>query len=707
MRQRQTIELAQPFQHLFSPARYKIYYGGRGGAKSWAFARALLIIALQRPVRVLCARELQNSIADSVHKLLSDQIWSLGLQHRFHVTKTSITSTNGSEFLFKGLRHNAAEIKSLEGVDICWTEEAQSVSKESWDLLIPTIRKQDSEIWISFNPGRPDDETYKRFVLSPPENAIVKKVGYRENPWFPDVLRKEMEFCRRTDPDAFRHVWEGEPRVLTNAQIFRKRYVIEPFDTPPDARFYHGADWGFSCLVGDTVVPTDKGEKLLKDIQAGDRVLTREGYKTVIHSQSRGIKKVYAVDCGYKNTIIATEDHRIFTADGWRQVKDLRETEKLCVMKSSLTARFIRGILTASTQTITTGNMGENVNMKYFTERYGNSTMEKSLMVALSTILTATRLITALKTSCVSLKASIQKFTTKITSVVFQKGKCRSLEDSMGIQNKTGTTAERKHLKQRKNDVGFASNVERHSSLQTYIKNSALQRVENTKTQGTVKENTLANVAEKFLLHLLTKLESPALKNVPINLQSRGEREVFDITVENGEYFANGVLVHNCDPTTLVRCFIVDNVLYIDQEAYGVGVELDETAQLFDSVPTARKWPIKADCARPETISYMRRQGFNISAAKKWAGSVEDGISVIKSFAKIVIHPRCKHVIDEFNLYSYKVDKVTQEVLPVIVDAHNHCIDSIRYALSDYIIGKSSLKISSSIQKKLNTRRLF
>ena len=123
-----------------------------------------------------------------------------------------------------------------------------------------------------------------------------------------------------------------------------------------------------------------------------------------------------------------------------------------------------------------------------------------------------------------------------------------------------------------------------------------------------------------------------------------------------------------------------------DYEAYGVGVELDEMPQLYDSVPESRRWIIKADCARPETISYLKnRHGFRIEAAKKWQGSIEDGIAYLKSFDKIVIDPRCRHTADEFRLYSYKVDKITGDILPVVVDKNNHCLDAIRYALDGYI----------------------
>lgn len=369
------LDIPKALLPLLQPARYKVMYGGRGAGKSFTVASWLVVLGLQRPLRVLCAREYQVSIKDSVHRLLADRIDALGLSAFYNVTQTSITSTNGTEFTFKGLHHNAQEIKSFEGADLCWIEEAQAVSAESWDVLIPTIRKQGSEIWLTFNPLSPDDATWQRFVKNPPPGAWVQKVLFSDNPWFPEVLDDERKHLQEIDPELYQHVWLGEPRTISDAQVFKGRYLVQEFDTPEDARFFHGADWGFSV-----------------------------------------------------------------------------------------------------------------------------------------------------------------------------------------------------------------------------------------------------------------------------------------------------------DPSVLIRCFIRGNVLYVDREAYGAGVELDETPQLFDSIETSRKWAIKADSARPETISYMKRQGFKIEAAKKWAGSVEDGLAILKSFDKIIIHPRCVHAADEFYKYSYKVDKNNGDVLPIVVDANNHCI---------------------------------
>ncbi|EPC2529996.1 TPA: PBSX family phage terminase large subunit [Providencia stuartii] len=146
------------------------------------------------------------------------------------------------------------------------------------------------------------------------------------------------------------------------------------------------------------------------------------------------------------------------------------------------------------------------------------------------------------------------------------------------------------------------------------------------------------------------------------------------------------------DPNTLIRMFILDDCLYIEREAYGVGVELDHMSAFYDEIPEARKWPIKADSARPETISYLKRKGFNISAAKKWQGSVEDGITYLRGFKQIIIHPRCKETAKEARLYSYKTDRITGEVLPVIEDAYNHCWDAVRYGLDGYITQTQGFK---------------
>lgn len=396
------IEIVVPekFKTLTKPARYHVFYGGRGSAKSHSIARYLIASALQKPLKILCARELQVSIADSVHKLLSDVIRMHDLEKWFNIGKTEITCANGSSFIFKGLAHNVDGVKSAEGIDICWVEEADKVSKNSWDVLVPTIRKQNSRIIISFNPTNETDPVYEMFIKHHHPDSIVTPVSWRDNPHFPDVLKQELDHCKAVDYDRYLHVWEGYTLSYSDALVFKNKFEVANFDAEPDDHLRFGADWGFAK-----------------------------------------------------------------------------------------------------------------------------------------------------------------------------------------------------------------------------------------------------------------------------------------------------------DPTALIRCFVRGKRLYVDHEAYGHGVELTELPALFRTVPDSWRWKILADCARPETISYLKNhKEFNwpIEAAPKWSGSVEDGIEYMRGFEKIVIHPRCINTIKEFSSYKFKVDRRTNEILPVVADEHNHAIDSIRYALS-HLIKKTTTIYDSGV----------
>ncbi len=217
------VRLPEKLLPLFQPCRYKVLYGGRGSGKSWGVARALVALAASRPVRVLCARETQKSIQESVHRLLKDQIGLLGLSDYFDIQETRILGKTGSEFVFAGIRQQGvANLKSLEGTDICWVEEAQVVTKRSWEVLLPTIRKPGSEIWITFNPELDSDETYSRFVLDPPEGAWVQRVNWDSNPWFPPELERERLDTQRRDPVGYRTIWEGECRPAVEGAIYAR-----------------------------------------------------------------------------------------------------------------------------------------------------------------------------------------------------------------------------------------------------------------------------------------------------------------------------------------------------------------------------------------------------------------------------------------------------------------------------------------------------
>ena len=216
------IRLAPKLMPVFEgDARYRGAYGGRGSGKSLSFAVMCLVRGAQKPRRILCAREIQATIRDSVHRELVDAIQTFGFEHRYDYGESFIRGYNGTEFLFKGLRHNYREIKSTTGVDICWVEEAEAVSEESWRVLIPTIRKENSEIHLTWNPEDPDSATHKRFILNPPENSRIVEVNYMDNPWFPTVLEEErQEDLRRYDKHMYEHVWLGKCITHTGLEIY-------------------------------------------------------------------------------------------------------------------------------------------------------------------------------------------------------------------------------------------------------------------------------------------------------------------------------------------------------------------------------------------------------------------------------------------------------------------------------------------------------
>ncbi len=362
--------------------RYRAVHGGRGSAKSHSFAQALVLKAADQPLRIGCFREVQKSIRDSVKRLLDDKVRTSGLANFYESTDTEIRGRNGSLFIFGGLRTNPDAVKSTEGMDIAAVFEASRVSKRSWDLLIPTVRKDGSEIWAEWNPENETDpvDVMFRGEDGAPPGSIVREVNWDQNPFFPEVLRQEMEWDRKRDPDKFQHVWQGGYVRNSETRVF-KNWRVDEFEASADWTLRQGADWGFSV-----------------------------------------------------------------------------------------------------------------------------------------------------------------------------------------------------------------------------------------------------------------------------------------------------------DPSVLVQCAIVGRTLYVIHEAYQVGCEVDFLPELFRTIPEAERWPTVADSSRPETISYMRRNGFaRMTAAIKGARSLEEGVEFLKSF-DIVVHPRCRHTIDELTAYRFETDDLTGQVLPKLADKDNHVIDALRYA---------------------------
>lgn len=254
---------------LMEPHPYKVAYGGRFGLKTRSFATAILALGAQRPLRVLCCREIMHSIKDSVHEELRGIIDTAGLGTFYDVLDTEIRGKNGTTIIFAGLHgHSAQSIKSYAGIDICWVEEAQTVEKRSWDILIPTIRKPGSEIWVSFNPNLDDDDTWKRWVVDPLPGTAKAKTGWQDAAdldWFPEAENQKRLHCQRTQPDDYPNIWEGVCRSTVPGAIYARevatlidagRYTPTPYNPALPVHTVWDLGWNDAMVVLMVQKPT-------------------------------------------------------------------------------------------------------------------------------------------------------------------------------------------------------------------------------------------------------------------------------------------------------------------------------------------------------------------------------------------------------------------------------------------------------------------
>lgn len=284
---RKMLKVHSIFRPLISSARYKSLRGGRGGMKSWAVAAALVEISRRGRFRILCARELQNSINDSVIQLLSDTIERGKYDSEFDVQRNRIINqVTGSEFMFYGIKNNPTKVKSIEGVDICWIEEAENVTDESWNILTPTIRKESSEIWLTWNPKNIIDPTYQRFVVRPPKDFIEIVVNYTDNPYLPETLRKEAEECLERDEDLYRHIWMGEPVADSDMAIIKPSWIEAAIDAHIKLDFQPTGQ----RILGFDVA--DEGED-------ANSIILRHGSVVISMQEWRGHDVIYSAEKAY------------------------------------------------------------------------------------------------------------------------------------------------------------------------------------------------------------------------------------------------------------------------------------------------------------------------------------------------------------------------------------------------------------------------
>jgi phage terminase large subunit len=300
-------------------------YGGRDGAKSWSMARALLARGYLKPERILCAREVQKSIAESVHQLLKDQVKELGLEGFYNVQQNYIHGANGTQISFHGLSgQTASSIKSFEGTTICWVEEAQTISKRSWDLLEPTIRTPQSEIWASFNPDMDTDETYKRFVLSKPPDAIVTKIDWTDNPWRSTALDASRERMRLEAPEDYDHIYGGHCRPAVEGAIYYNevsklrssgRLANVPYD--PMLKVHVVCDLGYNDFMSLILVQRLASEiRIIRYIE--DRMRYIPSYDQELKDLKLNWGKLYLPHDGKARHVTGSSAEEQFRALGWK-----------------------------------------------------------------------------------------------------------------------------------------------------------------------------------------------------------------------------------------------------------------------------------------------------------------------------------------------------------------------------------------------------
>ena len=320
---------------LFEPHRYKVLRGGRGSAKSWSVARALLIKGKERPLRIGCFREVQKSIKDSVHALLNDQIQLLGFGAEYEVLNTEIRGINGTQFLFGGLAdHTVESIKSFEGLDVAWIEEGQTVSKKSWSILIPTIRKDGSEIWVTYNPDLDTDETHQRFTINQPTDCVNVLINFQDNPWFTQVLEQERLDCLKNYPKDYPNIWEGKCRPAAVGAIYYDemeeaeasgRIGNAPYD--PRLKVHVVVDLGWNDAMSIIMVQKTGSElRIIDYIEDSHKKL--DWYSQELKERRYNWGRLYLPHDGYNEDVKADSAYKILKGLSW----DVPEKEELVQM---------------------------------------------------------------------------------------------------------------------------------------------------------------------------------------------------------------------------------------------------------------------------------------------------------------------------------------------------------------------------------------
>lgn len=660
-------------------ARYKVAYGGRGSGKSWSVARSLILLALKQKHRILCTRQLQTSIKDSVHKLLCDSIDALGFNQYFEITRDAIRCKNGSEFIFKGLQNQTNEIKSIEGIDYCWCFVAGTLIDGKpieeykpgdyvWSYDHKNNRHQYNRV-IRVTKRKNSEKIYKLLtsaglytIIATGNHPIyVKGRGYVP---LAEIQKGDIVYATKIKPSGICALF----RWLRNNDSDR-----HSFKTPKICK-----KW-WSLL-----------QRLYKKNELGKNEKTQSDVKHSFFGKNEE----------------HTKKHKPQTPYVRGQRSRLYKSTKIINKKTG--AWLVVGAGSSNRQTSGTSDKLQNRYSEYILRDSHRDRRWLALWRAFKTRgQEKRRFLEEQRVESVTLQESrslkklglcdggdyVYNLEVQGTNNYFaNRLLVHNCEEAQSI-SKDSWEILIPTIRKEGSEIWVTFNPDRDedATFQRFIKNpppdSIVQLVnynDNPWFPDVLRNEMTYDKEVDF-----GKYEHIWLGKTVIDTDAQiyhGKFELKEFVTPSSMTFYYGAdWGFANDPTAIVRCFIQDQCLYIDYEAGGVGVEFEELPSLFDSIPEIRKWDIRADNARPETISYMSRQGYKVKACPKWKGSVEDGIEYIRSFRRIYVHTRCKRTYEEFKFYSYKQDKNTGDILPIVLDKDNHYMDALRYALNPYI----------------------
>ena len=664
-----------PFAELWHPHRYKVFYGGRSSGKSWAIAEALIQLSDLGKVRILCCREIQNSIRDSSYQLLKDTAFRLGLESHFKFLDSEIRNEiTGSRFIFKGLLRNDQSIKSTEGIDFCWCFVPGTLVDGK---PIETIRVGDFVRSFNHRTKKVELRRVLRVMKNPaPSNLYRLTITGRkehiistgEHPFF--IKGKGYVPISEMKPGDIVYACKIEHSRLCPVFGGLRRndcdeYSRSPSEIRPTRRdLLSGLCSQTSLGAHEESQPDARSRNTGKDDKRNEETRceascsrrkwtwTDKGAEASSSVAWEGLVAGAGHPDGNKCSGCSDElqgrhcEYLVWDCDRDRRRKPQGSCSSCrgCSEGSFLEEQRVERVEVQEQGSSNRNGESEGGNFVFNLEVEGNHNYFAGDVL----VHNCEEAQTISETSWQTLIPTIRKEGSEIW-VSFNPLQTDDPTTKRFIESPPPGAYVRK--------VNYDENpyfTEEMRAEMEYDKRTDYEKYLHI-WEGYPRTFSDAQIFRgKYVV-----------ESFPDDLWQSADRLFFGADFG----FAR-------DPSTLVRCFIHDKKLYIDYEAYGIGVEIDELPQLYMSVPGADKWPIKADEARPETISYLaKRCGFNISGATKWKGSIEDGIAYIKSFDKVVIHPRCKHTADEFRLYSYKIDKVTNEILPVVLDKSNHCVN--------------------------------